>query len=129
MKSIWIGNMINIGIIGNGFVGSAIAHGFSLWSISSTVGQQLRIYDANPQLSSDSFDDVATKSDIVFVCVPTPMNLQDSGAIDLTILNSVMNDLSILYLTQSFSLNVQQKWTLIIHLELSWGENSKLLSR
>jgi len=94
MKSIWIGNMINIGIIGNGFVGSAIAHGFSLWSISSTVGQQLRIYDANPQLSSYSFDDVATKSDIVFVCVPTPMNLQDSGAIDLTILNSVMSDLS-----------------------------------
>jgi len=94
MKSIWIGNMINIGIIGNGFVGSAIAHGFSSCSTPPSSSRRLRVYDANPQLSSDSFEDVTTKSDIIFVCVPTPMNLQDSGAIDLTILNSVMDDLN-----------------------------------
>lgn len=87
MKSIWAGSMINIGIIGNGFVGSAVAHGFSLWNT-------LRIYDTDPKLSSDDFNTVAGKSDIIFVCVPTPMNLSDGGAIDLSILDSVMEDLN-----------------------------------
>ena len=58
-------NETKIGILGNGFVGNAIKLGFS-----STY--KLFVYDINPQLSFDSFDEV-NNCDYVFVCVPTPM--------------------------------------------------------
>jgi UDPglucose 6-dehydrogenase len=80
--------MTNIGIIGNGFVGGAIAHGFSLWS-------NLRIYDTNPKLSTHTFKDVIDNSDFVFVCVPTPMDMADNRSIDLTILDSVMSEIDV----------------------------------
>ena len=56
---------INIGILGNGFVGNAIKLVFS-----STY--KLFVYDLNPQLSFDSLEEV-NNCDYVFVCVPTPM--------------------------------------------------------
>lgn len=71
----------NIGIIGNGFVGSAIVSGFSLHA-------NVRVYDENPLLTVDSFEDTVCKSDYVFVCVPTPMSLE-TGRIDLSIIDSV----------------------------------------
>ena len=76
----------NIGIVGNGFVGSAIAHGFSLWA-------KLRIYDKNQKISTHGLKDVIQKSDIVFVCVPTPMDVSNNNKIDLTILDDVMKEI------------------------------------
>ena len=64
----------NIGIIGNGFVGSAIAHGFSLWA-------NLRIFDRDPRLSTDSLVSVIQNSEIIFVCVPTPMDASNGNKI------------------------------------------------
>ena len=58
-------NETKIGILGNGFVGNAIKLVFS-----STY--KLFVYDINPQLSFDSFEEV-NNCDYVFVCVPTPM--------------------------------------------------------
>ena len=78
--------MINIGIIGNGFVGSAVAQGFAQWA-------NVRIYDSEPSRSTHSWDEVARLSEIIFVCVPTPMDDSDSGRQDLSILDSVMWDL------------------------------------
>lgn len=78
--------MINIGIIGNGFVGSAVAQGFSLWT-------KVRVYDTESHRSMHSLDEVARLSDIIFVCVPTPMDTSRGGKIDLSILDSVMSDL------------------------------------
>ena len=72
----------NIGIIGNGFVGSAIAHGFSLWA-------NLRIFDRDPRLSTDSLVSVIQNSEIIFVCVPTPMDASNGNKIDLSILDYV----------------------------------------
>lgn len=54
-----------VGIVGNGFVGEAIAFAFSTIS-------DLRIYDKDPQKSMDDLESVH-KSDFVFICVPTPM--------------------------------------------------------
>lgn len=76
----------NIGIIGNGFVGSAIANGFSLW-------HNLRIYDKDKRLSLNTLKEVVENSDIIFVSVPTPMNTDDDNKIDLTILDSVMSEI------------------------------------
>lgn len=71
--------MPNIGIIGNGYVGSAIAHGFTA---ASTGTCRVRIYDVIPELSLDSLESTINDSEFVFVAVPTPM--RPDGSIDLS---------------------------------------------
>jgi UDPglucose 6-dehydrogenase len=68
-----------IGIVGNGFVGSAVRYGFS-----PNVGcdAEVKVYDKDPNKSTDTLSDV-TKSDIIFLSVPTPSNLDGSMNIDI----------------------------------------------
>tara|TARA_B100001057_G_scaffold30468_1_gene27760 strand:- start:7 stop:879 length:873 start_codon:yes stop_codon:yes gene_type:complete len=81
--------MYNIGIIGRGFVGSAVAHGFS-----EGVGYNaiIRIYDKDPSKSLNSLEDVVNKSDFIFVSVPTPSN--EDGTINIEILNSCISEIN-----------------------------------
>jgi UDPglucose 6-dehydrogenase len=71
---------MNLGIIGNGFVGNAIAHAFIPY-------MTVRIFDKDPEKSLDKIEHVVNHSDVVFVCVPTPM--RSNGIIDLSIVESV----------------------------------------
>lgn len=73
----------NLGIIGNGFVGSATVAGFSLHA-------NVRVYDENPKASINTFEETINESEFVFVCVPTPMSLE-TGKIDLSIIESVFD--------------------------------------
>lgn len=75
---------MNIGIIGNGFVGSAIMHGFVLHA------DDIMIYDKDPKRSTHSLGELALHCDVVFVCVPTPM--YESGECDLSIVESVVDE-------------------------------------
>jgi len=77
-----------IGVIGNGFVGSAIISGFSLHA------KEIKIYDVDAQRSTHSFEETVRKSDFVFVSVPTPMSGDLGGKIDLSILDSVFNKIN-----------------------------------
>ena len=77
---------MKVGIIGNGFVGSAIMHGFVLHV------DDIMIYDKDKKRSTHSISDVANKSDVIFICVPTPMF--ESGECDLSIVESVTEELS-----------------------------------
>ena len=79
----------NIGIIGKGFVGSAVSHGFS-----NSVGYKanIRIYDKDKSKSLNSLKEVVTKSEFVFISVPTPSKVD--GSIDLSILESAMSEIS-----------------------------------
>ena len=77
---------MNIGIIGNGFVGSAIMHGFVLHT------DNIMIYDKDPKLSTCSMSELVNSTDIIFICVPTPMF--ESGECDLSIVESVTAELS-----------------------------------
>jgi len=79
--------MKNIGLIGKGFVGSAIAAGFGLHS-------NVRVYDKDPKNSMHSLDETVNESDFVFVGVPTPMQTVDGGSIDLRIMDSVFEDIN-----------------------------------
>jgi len=74
--------MKTIGIIGFGFVGKAIQHGFA-------QATNFRIHDVNPNESINTFEEVMTESDVIFLCVPTPMDIV-SGIQDLSIMDSVM---------------------------------------
>ena len=74
---------MNLGIIGNGFVGSSVVHGFSL-SV-----ENVHICDVDPRLSTCSFDELVHNSDVIFVCVPTPM--RTTGKIDISIVKSVLS--------------------------------------
>ena len=77
---------MNLGIIGNGFVGNAIAHAFIPY-------MTVRIFDKDPEKSLDKLEDVVNHSDVVFVCVPTPMRLD--GTIDLSIVESVFDAIEV----------------------------------
>tara|TARA_Y100001963_G_C6743684_1_gene430395 strand:- start:222 stop:1073 length:852 start_codon:yes stop_codon:yes gene_type:complete len=78
--------MKNIGIIGNGFVGSAMAAGFGLHA-------NVKIYDKDPRRGCNTLDEVVNNSEFIFVCVPTPMRDLHGGDIDLAIMNSVFKEI------------------------------------
>jgi len=79
--------MKNIGIIGNGFVGSAVAAGFVLHA-------NVMIYDKDPLRSTHTLAEVLEHCDYIFVGVPTPMHSVENGEIDLTILDTVMEQIN-----------------------------------
>lgn len=82
-------NKYNIGIIGRGFVGSAVENGFSGEYFDDYI---VRVFDANPEKTINSLESVVNKSDIVFISVPTP-SFED-GEIDLNILENCLSDIS-----------------------------------
>jgi UDPglucose 6-dehydrogenase len=77
----------NVGIVGNGFVGSSIVSGFSLHA-------NIMIYDKKPELSTHSLDEVVNLSDFIFVSVPTPMRNVRGGEIDLGIMNAAVSEIN-----------------------------------
>ena len=80
--------MYRIGIIGRGFVGSAVAHGFS-----QGVGYdaEIKIYDKDPSKSQNTLEEVVTSSDFVFISVPTPSD--KDGSISLKILEECLQSI------------------------------------
>lgn len=73
-----------IGVIGVGYVGSAVSTGFE------SIGCEVREYDKYKD--TESIDSVVNNSDILFVCVPTPMD-DEEGFCDTTIVESVAKDI------------------------------------
>ena len=75
---------INLGIIGYGFVGQAVANGFQ---VTSNGKDTILWYDKFKE--SSSLEEVIKKSEIIFVCLPTPMK-QDETGIDLSIFEEMI---------------------------------------
>jgi len=84
---------MKIGIIGNGFVGSAMVHGFVLHA------EEILIYDVDSEKSTSSLKDVVEQTDCIFVCLPTPM-FENSG-IDLSIIDNCLADIDKLNIDMS----------------------------
>ena len=82
-------NMINLGIIGFGFVGSSVAYGFSAQTGFDQA--KLRIFDKNPAKSTHTLEEVLEESDFIFLSVPTPSNVD--GSINLSILEDVLGQI------------------------------------
>ena len=82
--------MKKIGIIGRGFVGSAVEFGFS--AQTGTKDIQVKIYDKDPSRSAHSLDDTVNDSDVIFLSVPTPSNAD--GSINLDILDTALSEIA-----------------------------------
>ena len=73
---------MNFGIIGTGYVGTALKECFR-------NHYEVLTYDINPSLSTcDSINDLVSQTKIIFLCVPTPM--KSDGSCDLSIVKSVI---------------------------------------
>jgi nucleotide sugar dehydrogenase len=77
--------MNNIGIVGLGYVGKAVEAAFS-------DKYKILSYDINQKCSEKDLKSVVENSDIIFVCVPTPMRKNGSCFVD--ILSTVINDIN-----------------------------------
>ena len=75
---------MNIGIIGGGMVGNAVANGFK--------NNTLLISD--PELNNTTVKQVCDHSELIFVCVPTPT---DNGDFNPTIINQVCSEINEFY--------------------------------
>jgi len=76
---------MKIGVIGQGFVGSAIREGFKGY-------YDVHTFDLNPELRNcESLVDVVKNTEIIFVCLPTPM--ASTGMCHTGIVESVINDI------------------------------------
>ena len=78
--------MYSVGIIGNGFVGSSVAAGFSLHA-------DVKVYDVDSRKATHKLPEVVN-SDFVFVAVPTPMKDARGAETDLSIMDSTFNKIS-----------------------------------
>lgn len=79
--------MKSIGIIGNGFVGSAIVNAFK-------NNFNIKINDKDLSRSNSTLEETL-ESDVVFVCVPTPMKNASGTECNLSILKSVLDEINI----------------------------------
>ena len=77
----------SIGIIGQGFVGNAIYQKFKNYFSVLT-------YDLDKsKRTTETLVEVVKASDVVFVCVPTPMKRSD-GSCDISIVHSVLKEIN-----------------------------------
>ena len=76
---------MNIGIVGQGYVGTAIRVGFEPY-------YKLETYDKFDESKSTCIlSDLVAECEVIFVCVPTPMN--DDGSCHTDIVESVIKDI------------------------------------
>ena len=74
-------NNNTIGVIGQGFVGTAIREGFKNFV-------DIETYDKFKQSTCNSLEQLSEKAKIIFVCLPTPM--KKSGECDLSIVSDTI---------------------------------------
>jgi|TARA_R110002110_G_scaffold84193_2_gene218703 UDPglucose 6-dehydrogenase len=79
----------NVGVIGGGFVGSAVAFGFGS---SNSYDFEVKVYDLDPNKSTHSFEETVTQSDFIFMCLPTPS--REDMSIDLSYIEKSMEQVS-----------------------------------
>jgi UDPglucose 6-dehydrogenase len=75
-----------VGIIGQGFVGSAVREGLKEYCNILTYDKYVK------ELSTEeSLENLVEKADVIFLCVPTPM--RKSGQCDISVVESVVEEI------------------------------------
>ena len=104
---------MNVGIIGNGFVGNAVYQ-----NVRDKV--ETKIYDVDKNRSLNTFDEVL-QQELIFVCVPTPMKVD--GSCDLSILEKLFEDIS------NKDLEILEERTFVIKSTIPIGTTKKLAEK
>lgn len=103
-----------VGIVGQGFVGSAIREGLKDF-------HDIVTYDIKPEIRNcDSLEDLVEKSKIIFACVPTPM--RKDGKCDTRLISSVVNDIDKI----ASALNTGEKKIVVIKSTVPPGTTDRL---
>ena len=76
---------MNLGVIGQGFVGNAVYQKFKSFF-------KVYTYDIIPDICNSSYAELVSNCKIIFVCLPTPMD--KDGGCDLKILQQVLSKLN-----------------------------------
>lgn len=81
--------MDRIGIVGNGYVGSAVKFGFS-----PSVGYDadVKVYDIDPNRSTHTLEETVNDSQFIFLSVPTPAN--PDGSINTDIVEGALRSIN-----------------------------------
>tara|TARA_R110000824_G_scaffold104005_2_gene246887 strand:+ start:2635 stop:3516 length:882 start_codon:yes stop_codon:yes gene_type:complete len=81
--------MDRIGIVGNGYVGSAVKFGFS-----PSVGYDadVKVYDIDPNRSTHTLEETVNDSQFIFLSVPTPAN--PNGSINTDIVEDALHSIN-----------------------------------
>ena len=108
--------MKRIGIIGRGFVGTAVEYGFSAQTGCEAI---LKSYDINPTKSTHSLEETVNESDFIFLSVPTPSNTD--GSMHLGILESALKDIT--------EINKRKDNIILIRSTILPGTTSKLAKK
>ena len=82
-KNMKIHKNLKIGIVGHGFVGKATDWGFN---------KKVKKYIVDPKLKTTIDELSCFEPEIIFICVPTPMN--NDGSQDSSVIEKVIKDLS-----------------------------------
>ena len=85
---------MRIGIVGQGYVGTAVKEVFNKHYATNT-------FDLNGDCNCRDMEELIDTSDIIFVCVPTPM--KKDGSCDTSIVEGVVHELNDLALTRQCS--------------------------
>jgi UDPglucose 6-dehydrogenase len=114
---------MNIGVIGKGFVGSAVQFGFSP---NTGCDAEVRVYDKDPSKSINTLEDTVNESDFIFLSVPTPSN--KDGSINIDIVDSALNDISEIVdeNKQVFELSLRAKSVVLLRSTVTPGTTAKL---
>ena len=75
-----------IGIIGQGFVGTAVREGLKDFF-------NIETYDIAKESTCDSLDEICRKTKILFVCLPTPMKAD--GSCHIGIVEDVLEQIAV----------------------------------
>jgi len=76
---------MKIGIVGQGFVGTAVYEGLKQYF-------KIKTYDIAKDSTCDSMEELCEKSNIIFVCLPTPM--EKDGSCHIGIVESVLDEIN-----------------------------------
>lgn len=78
---------MNVGIVGNGYVGHATGAGFA-----TNPENKVFAYDKFKE-SPNTLDEVVEKADFIFICVPTPI-FSDYSGMDMSIVEEVVGEVA-----------------------------------
>ena len=85
---------MKIGVVGQGYVGTAVRTVFEKHYETNT-------FDLNGDCNCETIGELIDNSDIIFVCVPTPM--KKDGSCDTSIVEAVVKDINDMVVSRNVS--------------------------